>query len=224
MPKYLFGRPIDQVSGMLGRKLRLPTPWVRRIMSVLVRLSMGDQRRFGLPHPEHPMYREHATLSGDLMPLIGHGHIDVKPNVAELRGDRIGFVDGTDGAYDAIVYATGYTVNFPFLDRDVFDPDSQAGELYRRMIVPEHPGLIHVGLLQPVGPTIPLVETQGKWIAALASGKVSLPDAEGMQAEITAHKAYQRKTYLDAPRYVLEVDYKTYTAQMTADMAAGVAG
>jgi cation diffusion facilitator CzcD-associated flavoprotein CzcO len=224
MPKYLFGRPIDQVSGFLGRRLNLPTPWVRRIMAHLVRIGLGDQRRFGLPRPEHPMYREHATLSGDLLPMIGHGRIDIKPNVAELKGDRIAFVDGTEAVYDAIIYATGYTVRFPFLDRAVFDPDRQCGALYRRMIVPDHPGLIHAGLLQPVGPTIPLVETQGKWIAALASGRLRLPERAVMEQEIRNHRDYQRRTYLDAPRYVLEVDYKTYTAQMTADMAAGVGG
>lgn len=224
MPKYLFGRPIDQVSGFLGRRLRLPTPWVRRVMAYLVRLGIGDQRRFGLPRPAHPMYREHATLTGDLLPLIGHGHIDIRPNIKALSGDQVAFVDGTEAPYDAIIYATGYEVRFPFLDRGVFDPDLQCGTLYRRMVVPAYPGLIHAGLVQPVGPTIPLVETQGKWIAAVASGRVRLPDRAAMDQEIRNHRDYQRRTYLDAPRYVLEVDYKTYTAQMKADLAAGVGG
>ena len=58
----------------------------------------------------------------------------------------------------------------------------------------------------------------------MAAGRLSLPGKPGMLQEIENHRAYQRKTYLDAPRYVLEVDYKTYTAQMKADMAAGVGG
>ncbi|EAQ04185.1 monooxygenase [Pseudooceanicola batsensis HTCC2597] len=224
MPKYLMGIPIDQWSGFLGRRLRLPTPAVRRIMAQLIKLGVGDQRRFGLPRPEHPMYREHATLSQDLLPNIGHGYIDVKPNVSGLNGARVAFEDGSDAPYDAIIFATGYKVGFPFLDRGVFDPDLQLGELYRRMVVPAHPGLIHAGLLQPVGPTIPLVETQGKWIAALASGRMSLPDRPTMDEEIRRHRDYQRRTYLDAPRYILEVDYKLYTAQMKSDMASGRAG
>lgn len=224
MPKYLMGVPIDQWSGFLGRKLRLPTPAVRRIMAQLIKLGVGDQRRFGLPRPEHPMWREHATLSQELLPNIGHGYIDVKPNVKGMDGTRVAFVDGTDAPYDAIIYATGYNLTFPFLDRGVFDPDLQAGELYRRMVVPAHPGLIHAGLVQPVGPTIPLVETQGKWIAALASGRMKLPARAEMDREIIAHRDYQRRTYLDAPRYALEVDYKTYTRQMLADMKAGQAG
>ncbi|GGE32839.1 monooxygenase [Primorskyibacter flagellatus] len=224
MPKYLMGVPIDQWSGFLGRRLRLPSPMVRRIMAQLIKLGVGDQRRFGLPRPEHPMYREHATLSQELLPMIGHGYIDVKPNVAELRGDGVAFVDGSEAEYDAVIYATGYEVTFPFLDRWVFDPDLQLGELYRRMVVPAHPGLIHAGLVQPVGPTIPLVEVQGKWIAALASGAMTLPSREGMDAEIRAHRDYQRRVYVDSPRYVLEVDGKLYSGQMKADMASGVAG
>lgn len=224
MPKYLMGRPIDQWSAFLGRKLRLPTRMVRRVMAQLIKLGIGDQTRFGLRKPDHPMWREHATLSQELLPYIGHGYIDIKPNVATLAGDHVVFVDGTRAPYDAIIYATGYKTTFPFLDRSVFDPDAQAGHLYRRMIVPDHPGLIHAGLVQPVGPTIPLVETQGKWIAAAMSGRMTLPDKAGMLAEIASHRAYQRKTYLDAPRYVLEVDYGLYTRQMQADMAAGRAG
>lgn len=223
MPKYLMGVPIDQWSVFLGRKLRLPTPVVRRIMAQLIKLGVGDQRRFGLARPKHAMYREHATLSQDLLPNIGHGYIDIKPNVETLQGDLVGFSDKTEGSYDAIIYATGYDVTFPFLDIDVFDPATQSAELFRRIVVPSHPGLLHAGLVQPVGPTIPLVETQGKWIAALASGRMTLPDKDGMHKEIRAHKDYQRRTYLDAPRYVLEVDYALYTKQMKADMAAGQA-
>ena len=224
MPKYLMGVPIDQWSGFLGRKLRLPTPVVRRIMAQLIRLGLGDQRRFGLPRPAHPMWREHATLSQELLPYVGHGYIDIKPNVERLDGDQIRFVDGSQAGYDAVIYATGYRATFPFLAKEVFDPDQQLGRLYRRMIVPDHPGLIHAGLLQPVGPTIPLVETQGKWIAAALSGRMQLPDTQGMQAEIDRHIAYQRKTYLDAPRYLLEVDYKLYTKQMRGDIKRGRAG
>lgn len=72
-------------------------------MARLIRLGVGDERRFGLPRPAHPMWREHATLSQDLLPNIGHGYISVKPNVADV---------------DVIIYATGYTgynVCFPML-------------------------------------------------------------------------------------------------------------
>ncbi len=218
MPKYLMGVPIDQWSGFLVRRLKLPTVWARRIMSRLIRLGVGDQRRFGLPRPEHPMWREHATLSQELLPYIGHGYISVKPNVAELRGDRVAFADGSEEKIDAIIYATGYRTTFPFLSPEVFDPEKEAGNLYRRMIPPGRPGLIFAGLVQPIGPTIPLVETQGKWIAGVLSGQTKLPGPDEMRREIAAHRERQRQTYLDSARYVLEVDYGLYTKQMKADM------
>jgi len=177
----------------------------------------GDQRRFGLPRPDHPMWREHATLSQELLPYIGHGYIDVKPDVSELRGGQVAFADSTAADYDAIIYATGYQISFPFLDRTVFDPATEAGRLYRRMVPPAHPGLIFAGLVQPIGPTIPLVEIQGKWIAALLSGAFSLPSVDEMETEVSDHLARQKRTFLDSERYVLEVDSRHYAGQMNSD-------
>lgn len=224
MPKYLMGVPVDQWSGFLARRLRLPTRMVRRIMARLVRLAVGDQRRFGLPRPQHPMWREHATLSQDLLPSIGHGRISIRPNIRELRGHHVSFEDGAEDPVDAIIYATGYHATFPFLAPDLFDPAQQIGDLYRRMVLPDRPGLIFAGLVQPVGPTIPLVETQGKWIAAYLSGRMALPAPEARHREIAAHRDRQRRTYLDSARYALEVDYAGYSKQMRADMQAGTAG
>lgn len=217
MPKYLMGVPIDQWSGFLVRRLRLPVVWARWIMSRLIRLGVGDQRRFGLPRPEHPMWREHATLSQELLPYIGHGYIDIKPNISELRGQDVAFADGTEAPYDAVIYATGYRISFPFLAPEVFDPEREAGRLYRRMVPPAHPGLIFAGLVQPIGPTIPLVEIQGKWIAALLAGAFALPDRDGMEREIDRHLEHQRRTYLNSARYTLEVDFGTYAKQLRAD-------
>ncbi len=224
MPKYLMGIPIDQWTGFMARNLKLPTTMVRRIMARLIRLGVGDQRRFGLPRPEHPMWREHATLSQELLPYVGHGRITIKPDVQELRGDRVAFVDGSEAPMDAIIYATGYKTTFPFLPTEVFDPETQAGRLYRRMFPPGQPGLIFAGLVQPIGPTIPLVETQGKWIAGVLSGELELPDDATQQREIDKHRERQRKTYLDSARYVLEVDYGLYTRQMKSDLQKGRAG
>ena len=224
MPKYLWGVPVDQVSRWISRRLRLGTKTTRRIMAWLIRLGVGDQRRFNLPRPAHPMWKEHATLSQELLPYIGHGYISVKPDVKELRGNKVAFVDGSEEDIDAIIYATGYNITFPFLDREIFDPDRQAGELYRRMVSLDHPGLIFAGLVQPIGPTIPLVEIQGKWIAAHLYGRMKLPAPSERRAEVDRHLETQRKTYLDSKRYVLEVDYRTYANQMARDMERGEAG
>jgi dimethylaniline monooxygenase (N-oxide forming) len=191
---------------------------IYKIMSRLIRLGVGDQRRFGLKRPEHPMWREHATLSQELLPYLGHGWISMKPDVSRLNGKEITFEDGSREIFDAIIYATGYKTTFPFLDKSTFNSDTDTTNLYRRMVSLKHPGLIFAGLVQPVGPTIPLVEIQGRWLASVLSGDIALPEPEVQAREVAQHQKYQRETYLDAARYVLEVDFRTYPAQMHADV------
>lgn len=224
MPKYLMGVPVDRWSAFFSRRMRLPVWLTRSIMARLVRLAIGDQRRFGLPRPPHPIWREHATISQDLLPAIGHGRIVVRPNIERLDGETVAFADGTHQRFDAIVHATGYRTSFPFLDTDLFRADRAPVRLFRRMASPDLPGLHFAGLVQPIGATIPLVEIQGQWLAAALSGALSLPDKATMDREIDAHADRQKRTYLDSDRYLLEVDYKLYAGQMRGDLAAGTAG
>lgn len=215
MPKYLMGIPIDRWSAFLSRRLRLTTRATRMIMAQLIRLAVGDQRRFGLPRPAHPMWREHATLSQDLLPAIGHGRIRVRPDVRLLDGDHVVFADGAREPFDVVVYATGYRASFPFLAPDVFAVrDGAPVRLYRRITALDQPGLHFIGLVQPVGPTIPLVEIQARWLAAVLAGRLTLADAASMEAEVAAHHRNLARTYVASARYALEVDYKTYAGQL----------
>ena len=224
MPKYLMGIPVDRWSAFLSRRLRLPTRLTRTLMSKLIRLAVGDQSRFGVPRPAHPMWREHATLSQELLPYIGHGWIAVKPDIARLDGEHVHFKDGSSQRFDAIIHATGYKASFPFLSPEVFHVGKEGADLYRRMVLPDRPGLFFAGLVQPIGPTIPLVEIQARWIASVLSKRMTLPGREEIRREIEHHRERQRKTYLDSARYALEVDFKTYAAQMNRDMQTGRAG
>lgn len=224
MPKYVMGVPTDRWSSFLASKLKLPTPAVRALMRYLMYVAVGDQARFGVPRPSHAIWREHATLSQELLPYTGHGWIKFKPNVKQLDNDRVLFDDGSHEPIDAIIYATGYKTTFPFLDPGVFALKDGQASLYRRMLVPNLPGLYMAGLVQPIGPTIPLVEIQGQWLAGVLSGQVELPSASGMQEEIRTHQKKLAKRYVNSARYTLEVDFREYAAQMRKDMRTGRAG
>jgi len=219
MPKYLMGVPVDRWATALRTKLRLPTKAVRMIMQRLIVLGVGDQRRQGVPRPDHPMWREHATLSQELIPYVGHGWIQIAPDVAALKGDRVAFVDGVERAFDAIIYATGYRTTFPFLDPAIFAVKDHDVRLYRRIASPDHRGLYFIGLVQPVGPTIPLVEVQARWLAAVLSGRVVLPDRQAMEREIEVHREAVARTYVGSARYTLEVDFASYARMLKCDLA-----
>lgn len=226
MPKYLMGIPVDRWSAFFSRKLKLPTLWTRRIMARLIYLAVGDQTRFGVPKPAHPMWREHATLSQELLPYIGHGWISIRPNIEALDGDTVVFADGKREAFDAVIYATGYKTSFPFLAPEIFAVPENGGmvDLYRRITPPNRPGLFFAGLVQPIGPTIPLVEIQARWIAAVLSGKVALPSPSDMALEVRSFHQAKQRTWLNSPRYTLEVDFKDYASELNDDIAQAARG
>jgi hypothetical protein len=224
MPKYIMGIPVDRWSAFFMRKLHLPTPVSRTLVRWLAYLVVGDQTRFGVPRPRHAIWREHATLSQELLAYCGHGWIQMKPNVRQLANDRVEFDDGSVEPVDAIIYATGYRTRFPFLDPALFQVSDDVPTLYRRIAPPQLPGLFFIGLVQPVGPTIPLVEVQARWLAALLSGAMQLPAPAAMAGEIERHADAVRRRYVGAARYALEVDARSHAQQLLGDMQQGWAG
>jgi len=224
MPKYIMGVPVDRWAWFFGRKLKLPTRLIRALMRRLMFIAVGDQTRFGVPRPKHAIWQEHATLSQELLPYVGHGWIRIKPNVKELRGGTIAFDDDSVEPVDAIIYATGYRTSFPFLNPELFAARDRETDLYRRMLAPNLPGLYMVGLVQPIGPSIPLVEIQARWLAGVLSGAMALPDEAAMREEIARHRRARDKRYVGSARYTLEVDFREYAGQLQRDMRLGRAG
>jgi dimethylaniline monooxygenase (N-oxide forming) len=219
LPKYLLGVPTDRWSAFLTRRLRLPTPVARNLVKAVARVAVGPQERFGVPKPAHPIHREHATIGQELLQYVAYDWIRVRPDIESLDGDEVRFADGTSTTADAIVYATGYDPSFPFLPADLVARAESGGRLYRRILHPDAPGLYFAGLVQPVGPTIPLVEIQGRWIARVLTGEVALPDGGAMEREIEAHRRWVRGAFVNSARYRLEVDFRTYAGQLRRDMA-----
>jgi len=220
LPKYLLGVPTDRWSTLFTRRLRLPTPVSRNLVKALARVAVGPQERFGVPKPAHPIHREHATIGQELLHYVAYDWIRVRPDIASLDGDEVHFADGTSTTADVVIYATGYDPSFPFLDADLVARAERGGRLYRRIVHPDAPGLYFAGLVQPVGPTIPLVEIQGRWIARALTGDVALPAEGAMEQEIAAHRRWVRSNFVSSERYRLEVDYRTYAGQLERDMAA----
>ena len=159
-------------------------------------------------------------MSQDLLPYVGHGWIRVKPNVKELRGNEVLFDDGSSAPVDTIIHATGYRTIFPFIDPGVFEVRDNEVSLYRRMVCVEQPGLYFMGLVQPIGPTIPLVEIQGRWIAGVLAGDVKLPDPAAMRAEIAKHRRVLQTRYVNSARYTLEVDFREHSRELLRDLAS----
>jgi dimethylaniline monooxygenase (N-oxide forming) len=208
VPKYLFGVPTDHISR--PPLSFMPLAVQRAALMSAIYLNVGKQDNYGIPTPDRPILREHPTISQDLPAKVGHGKITIKPNIKELKGDKVLFEDGTEEVFDRIIYATGYKINFPFFKPDFLSVRNNEIQLYHKVVHPEHKNLFFVGLIQPLGAVMPLSEKQGIWIAALLRGKCSLPSKEKMLETIRLDRAAMKERYGGSSRHTIQVDFFPY--------------
>ncbi|HEX5146353.1 MAG TPA: NAD(P)-binding domain-containing protein [Conexibacter sp.] len=220
IPKYLFGRPLDQIG---VNRLTGALPWAFRkaIFTTFYRVGVGDMEDYGLPRPDHDLGDAHPTISADFLNRVAHGEIAHRPNVAELQGDRIRFEDGTVEQADTIVWCTGYKVSFPFFDPELISAPDNDLPLFRRVFHPEIDNVFFVGLLQPLGAVMPLAEAQGQWVAAHLRGEYALPDAAALAQDIERERAKMFKRYVASKRHTMQVDFDNYLFALARERRAG---
>jgi dimethylaniline monooxygenase (N-oxide forming) len=231
LPKYLFGMPTDHLTD--SPLARGPVRLQQLAMAAMLRLAQGKVTDYGLPEPDHAVLHAHPTISDDLLTRLGHGDIDVKPNIDRFEGSKVFFVDGSAAEVDVVVYCTGYKVTFPFLDEQVLPVRDNRVDLYRRVVDPGHEGLYFLGLIQPLGAIMPLAEIQAEWVADLVTGAGLLPSEAEMRQQIRTYDEQVRKRYVASKRHTIQVDFHAYFAEVErerraararkADRPAGVA-
>ena len=88
------------------------------------------------------------------------------------------FTDGSTQPVDVIICATGYDLDLPYLSSTVPDLLGPGPSLYQRTF---HPGAAGLRRHRPVrrrrARTWPLLELQARWVVAVWSGEVALPEA-----------------------------------------------
>jgi cation diffusion facilitator CzcD-associated flavoprotein CzcO len=207
MPKYVLGRPTDTV---LKTNPRLPLGLQRRVARVVPRLVSGRMEDFGLPTPNHNFLEAHPTVSSELLLRLGSGDALAKPDVAELLSDRVRFADGSVEAVDAIVYATGYKISFPFFDPGFISAPGNMLSLYKRMFKPEIDDLAFIGLGQAIPTIFPFAECQSKLAARWLAGDWALPPRAELEAELRRDERRYLRHYSSRPRHTMQLDYYVY--------------
>jgi dimethylaniline monooxygenase (N-oxide forming) len=217
LPKYVFGRPIDQFS----TNPRLPWRVRQKGLEVLHKIAIGKVEDYGLPTPDHRLGEAHPTVSDAILSRIAHGEIVPKPNIAELQGGRVTFTDGSAVDADVIVYCTGYKVTFPFFDEDFISAPDNDLPLYRRVFKPEVPNVFFLGLLQPLGAIMPLSEAQAEWIAEYLRGEYRLPAQAEIRKDVERERDTMFKRYVASKRHTMQVDFDEYLYKLRKERRAG---
>jgi dimethylaniline monooxygenase (N-oxide forming) len=215
IPKYILGRPALPIPAWL--------PWQARqfLLQQAVRAAVGPVERYGLARPRHKILQTHPTVSDTLLSRLSHGAVVPKPNIAELCGDHVRFVDGSVADADTVVYCTGYRITFPFFAEHVFSAPDNELRLYHRVFPLERPGLALIGYVQPWGSIMPAAEAQAKLVADLLRGDYSLPAEAAMEQWVDADRKATSRRYVASKRHTIQVDMPHYVRALKREHAAG---
>jgi hypothetical protein len=218
IPKYLFGRPLD---AMIRTKPWLPLGPQRLLGSLLIRLAVGRMENYGLPRPKHALWQTHPTVSSEFLIRAGSGDITVRPNIARLEGHDVHFEDGSVEPFDAIIYATGYKISFPFFDPSLLRVEDNQFPLFKRAFKPGIENLIFVGFAQAVPAIIKFVEVQTRWLAAYLDGQYALPAVDEMERIMAKDQRVANGDFVSTKRHTMQVDNYLYEWDLRKEWKRG---
>ena len=169
LPKHLFGVPTD---AFFRSGPHLPAWLAQPLLTLLLRILVGDLRRYHLPAPDHKVLESHPIVNSQLLHYLSHGDVRAVPDVRALDGRRVTFVDGTSAEVDVIIFATGFQAAIPCLDADVFSAERGASQLYLN-VFPDRAGLYVIGLFETDGSLFPVVSKQAALVASVITARRS---------------------------------------------------
>ncbi|MBI1188939.1 MAG: NAD(P)-binding protein [Alphaproteobacteria bacterium] len=217
LPKYIDGTPADKAV----LPAWMPPTMGRALARAKIKKTVGRMEDYGLPKPDHEPLDAHPSVSGEFLTRVGCGDIVPKGGLDRLDGDGVVFADGAREQIDAIVWATGYNVTFPFLKQPELTPRDNVFPLYKRMVRPGFESLFFIGLAQPLPTLVNFAEQQSKLVAAALLGAYRFPDATEMDQTIVADEAAYLGHFYDSPRHRMQVDFNAYVADLLKEIERG---
>ncbi|MFZ4690050.1 MAG: flavin-containing monooxygenase [Polymorphobacter sp.] len=219
LPKFLNGKPVDKTP----LPAWMPLPLVRKLAARTIVKAIGRMEDYGLPTPDHQPLEAHPTVSGEFLTRMSNGDIGIKPAIDRFDGDDVVFSDGSREAFDVIITATGYNIDFPFLDAaDARITDNHI-PLFKRMVQAEPAlhGLWFMGLAQALPTLVNLAEQQSKLLVSWLGGHYALPDPATMARVIAEDEKRYQAHYYASRRHTMQVNFEPYVADLVREAAAG---
>ncbi|WP_308036384.1 NAD(P)-binding domain-containing protein [Arthrobacter sp. zg-Y1110] len=217
IPKYVFGRPTDT----LNQGKPLPRPLKQFFDKRLLRIFTGDPHRFGFPKPDYRIYESHPVVNSLILHHLGHGDLQVKGDIARLDGNTVHFRDGSTGEYDLLLLATGYALDYPFLDPALLGWDGPSPSLYLNIFSRQAENLLVIGMVEASGLGWEGRFRQAELAAAYLAAQKHSPAAAGEFRQLLAGESPDVTggyRYLGLDRMSYYVNKDAYRAELDAHL------
>jgi cation diffusion facilitator CzcD-associated flavoprotein CzcO len=215
LPKHVFGKPTD---AFFRSGPHLSPVIAQPLLTALLKLLVGDLRRFGLPAPDHRVLESHPIMNTQILHFLAHGDVVARPDVVRLDGARVHFADGASEEVDLIVWATGYRPTIPFLADALGTRNGTGPELFAALIPPGAPNLYVLGHFESDGGAYPLVSQQAEVVALLAQSDATAPEAtRDWIRRLTSSRRPDLSggvRYVQSPRHSNYAQFETYESYL----------
>ncbi|XP_064139002.1 flavin-containing monooxygenase 2 isoform X2 [Loxodonta africana] len=181
-----------------------------------------NHENYGL-EPQNKYLMKEPVTNDDLPSRVLYGAIKVKSRVKELTETSAIFEDGTvEEDIDVIIFATGYTFSFPFLEDSFVKVENNMVSLYKYMFPPhlEKPTLACMGLIQPLGSIFPTVELQARWVTRVFKGLCTLPSESTMRADIIKRNEKRVDLFGESQSQIVQTNYIDYLDELAFEIGA----
>lgn len=200
IPPYQRASPIIRELHSIG----YPLPW---LFWRIVELLLGAQQKLGttIAHgktlmPEHPVEYD-AFTEVTMVPRPGFierirsGEIAAhRTSVRRFSAHGLELEDGDSLAVDCVVFGTGWKTGYPYLSPEMRSALSEGPDgiyLYRHILHPAAPNMAFLGRASSFM-SVSTFALQARWLAEAVAGRVAVPDAGAMRAEIEETRAWKQ--------------------------------
>ncbi len=219
IPRRVLGRPFDDFDR--ASSLLVPLPLARLGSRALMAAVRATPDRGPLRPPRHRLLetRWPAVVSPTAQTALSSRAFEARPRIEALAGGRVVFEDGSSEEVDAIVFATGYRISFPFLPGRLAAGEGWEFPLYRRILAPDAPGLAFIGVLEPGPGLFAIVERQAAWLGEYLAGRLRVPAQARMWEAIDAGERRSRRQFAATGRHTILCNRHAYLQLLARDLA-----
>ncbi|XP_004626970.1 dimethylaniline monooxygenase [N-oxide-forming] 4 [Octodon degus] len=158
--------------------------------------------------------KKKVIMNDELPTCILCGTVTVKSSVKEFTETSAVFEDGTAEAnVDIVIFATGYTFSFPFLEEPLRSLCTKKIFLYKLVFPPtlEKTTLAIIGLISLTGSILAGTELQARWATRVFKGLCKIPPSQklmatGVRKEQLIKRGVIKDTSQDKLNYICYMD------------------